>query len=154
MCNKEIETDKNDVKIGDNGLNWNAASARTVTRLQETGSVLLRYSCMHDHAVLWHSLFWFGVFIAIRRFAAGIQINPGLPGPLGHARHPMLSAIHHMSMACLRLHHLCQASAGYLAGMGAGTNTPSQHLPAPDCTRAFSSSWSRARTCPIQRVFS
>jgi hypothetical protein len=27
------------------------------------------------------------VFIAFRRFAAGIKINDGLPGPLDHARH-------------------------------------------------------------------
>ena len=74
--------------------------------------------CLHVLSVLLHSWFGFRVFIAIRRFAVGIRINPGRPGPLGHGRHPMLSAIHHsdMSIACLRLHPRRQPPAGYLAG--------------------------------------
>ena len=35
--------------------------------------------CLHVHSVLLRSWFGFSVFIAIHRFAAGIQINPGRP---------------------------------------------------------------------------
>ena len=39
-------------------------------------------------------------------------------------------------------------------GMGPGTTPPPRTPQAPDCTGASSSSWSRAWTCQIQRVFS
>ena len=101
-----------------NWLNRNAASARIVAQI--TGTVPMpAWSAWVPGAVpwLWHSLFCFKVFMAIRRFPAGKQINQGLPGPLGHARHQMLSTIHQMCMVCLRLHHWRQV-AYFLAGSG------------------------------------
>ena len=84
-------------------LNRNAAPARIVAsgnRFSTVAYMIIQY-CLQSAT-----------------FAAGIQINHGLQGPLSHARHPMLSAIHHKSMACLRLHPLRQESMGYLAGYG------------------------------------
>ena len=88
---------------------------------------------LHVLSVLLHSWFGFRVFIAICRFAAGIQINPGQPGPLGHARHPMLTTIHHsdMRIACLRLHPRRQPPAGYPAGSGPCYEHPRPLLLAP-----------------------
>ena len=119
-----------------------------------------RVQCIYLHvlSVLLHSWFGFRVFIAIRRFAACIQINTGQPGPLGHARHPMLSAIHHsdMRIACLRLHprrRLPPAPHGLSGGVWVLLRTPAP--PAPGAADgASSSAGSPARTCAIHRVFS
>ena len=123
MRNNEIETGKNRVKIGNNGLIEPECCFGPDCCFREP----VQYRCLYDHSVLWHSLFCCRVFIAIRRFAAGIQIKQGLPGPLGHAWHPMPTAIHHMRMACLKLH----PSAGCLAGYGPWHEHP---LPTPPCS--------------------
>ena len=127
MRYNEIETGNNDVKIGNNGLIPLECCFGRDCCFRE----LVQYRFLHDHKILWHSLFCCRVFIAICRFAAGIQINPGLPGPLGdnlgHARRPILSAIHHMRMACLMLYPRRQASVGYLAGYGPWHEHPLAH---------------------------
>ena len=102
---------------------------------------LVQCLCLHVHSVLLHS--WFGIraFIAIRRFALGIQINQGRLGQLGNALHPMLSTIDNrdMRMACFRLQCRCTPGVsppgdmmpGYLAGSGPCYEHPRRLLLAP-----------------------
>ena len=90
---------------------------------------LVQCLCLHVHSVLLHS--WFGIraFIAIRRFALGIQINQGRLGQLGNALHPMLSTIDNrdMRMACFRLQCRCTPGVSppgdIWRGRGLVTNT-------------------------------
>ena len=77
-------------------------------------------------SVLWYTLFCFRVFIAIRRFAAGIHARFAagihacfaacMQGPLGHDLLPMLSTNHCKQTVCLRFQHLGPTVAGCLAG--------------------------------------
>ena len=114
--------------------------------------------CLHVHSVLLHSWFSFRVFIAIRRFAAGIQINPGRPGPLGHAVQCAPDAIRNPP----HTHGLSQAAppasapSGLSGGVGALSRTPAPPAPgATGCAPSSSCSTARwARACAIQRVFS
>ena len=124
--------------------------------------------CLHVQSVLLNSWFGFRVFIAIRLLVAGIQINPDLPSPWGHPRHPpsSASAMHPTRSLCLSLsfnpHR--QPPAGYPAGSGPlgveqtrHHRDPPQAAPSPAAGAAgaaSSSSPSKEWTFAIQRVLS
>ena len=109
-----------------------AASARIVA----SGNRFSAYVCMFYQYCCTHGLV---SGYLLQSTALGIQFNPGLPGPLGHALHPMLSAIHHsdMRIACLRLHPQRQPPTGYLAGSGPCYEHPRPVLLAPRVAQIF-----------------
>ena len=149
MRNNEIETGNNYVKIGNNGLIEPGCCFGPGCCFREP----VQYRCLHDHSVLGHTLFCCSEFIAK---AALQQAYKSTRVCRAHCA-LLCTRCYPQSTTCACLVSCCFPCVRRPLAIWRGMwwhEHPLPHTPALDCTGASTSSWSRARTCPILWVFS